>query len=163
MPKRWLKRYLPTPRQVREDRTLRKVFGNLLHDGNLWHLNRKSVTRAVVVGMLMALVPVPFQMVLSAGLALVVRCNLPVAIACVWITNPLTMGPIFYGAYIVGTVVLDVPADDIEFEISWDWLQTQLGAIWEPFLLGCAISGVVMAFLAGLLVHYGWRVHVAWS
>ena len=78
----------------------------------------------------------------------------------VWITNPLTMGPIFYGSYLVGTAVLDLPARDIEFEISWDWLTTQLGAIWEPFLLGCFISGVVCAALAAGAVQLAWRLHV---
>ena len=163
MPRRWLKRNLPTPTQVRENRRLRQVFGTLLHDSNLWHLNRLSVTRAVIAGMLMAWVPVPFQMVLSAGLAIAWRCNMPVAIACVWITNPLTMGPMFYGAYKLGALVLGLPVQEMEFEISWNWLQTQLGAIWEPFLLGCAICGVVMATVAAIIVHVGWRIHVAWS
>ena len=163
MPRRWLKRNLPTPTQVRENRRLRQVFGTLLHDSNLWHLNRLSVTRAVTAGMLMAWVPVPFQMVLSAGLAIAWRCNMPVAIVCVRITNPLTMGPMFYGAYKLGALVLDLPVQEMEFEISWNWLQTQLGAIWEPFLLGCAICGVVMAAVAAIIVHVGWRIQVAWS
>lgn len=163
MPRRFLKSVLPSARKVREDRTLRRVFGGLLHDANLWHLNRTSVTRAVIVGMLMAFVPVPFQMVLAAAGAFMVRCNLPVALAMVWITNPLTMGPIFYGTYVVGTVVLDQPTQNVEFEISLDWLTTQLGAVWEPFLLGCAICGIVMAAIAGVTVHIAWRAHVVRS
>jgi uncharacterized protein (DUF2062 family) len=162
MPRRFLKSWLPSPREVGENRTLSRVFGTLLHDANLWHLNRGSVTRAVMVGLLMAFVPVPFQMVLAAGGAMLVRCNLPVSVAMVWITNPLTMGPIFYGAYVIGSVVLDLPARDIEFEISWDWLTTQLGAIWEPFLLGCLICGVVSAFLGAVVVQFVWRLHVYW-
>lgn len=163
MPRRFLKRLLPSPHDVREDRTLRRLFGTLLHEPNLWHLNRGSVTRAVVVGLLMAFVPVPFQMVLAAGGAIVARCNLPVAVAMVWITNPVTMGPMFYGAYMLGTVVLNEPAKNIEFTISWDWLTTQLGAIWEPFLLGCLICGVVSAALGAALVQVVWRINVVRS
>ena len=116
-----------------------------------------------MVGLLMAFVPVPFQMVLAAAGAVTVRCNLPVAVGMVWITNPLTMGPIFYGSYVVGTAILDVPAKDIEFEISFEWLGTQLASIWEPFLLGCAVSGIVCAFLGATIVQIAWRIHVGRS
>ena len=37
-----------------------KFFGHSLHNPNLWHLNRFSVSWAVSVGLFMAYVPVPF-------------------------------------------------------------------------------------------------------
>jgi hypothetical protein len=40
--KRWLKRVTPDRVQIREHERLR-IFGELLHDPNLWHLNRHSV------------------------------------------------------------------------------------------------------------------------
>ncbi|MBT6276646.1 MAG: DUF2062 domain-containing protein [Chromatiales bacterium] len=161
MPRHFLKRFLPSPRKMRNDRTLTRVFGTLLHNSNLWHLNRSSVTMGVAVGLLMAFVPVPFQMVLAAGAAIIVGCNLPIAVAMVWITNPLTMGPIFYGSYRVGAALINEPAHDIEFAISFDWLSTQLAAIWEPFLLGCFVCGVVSASVGAAIIQIVWRIHVA--
>lgn len=163
MPRRFLRRYLPSARMVREDHRLRRMFGSLLHEANLWHLNRSSVVRAVAVGLLAAFVPVPGQMVLAAAGAIVVRCNLPVAMAMVWVSNPLTMGPLFYITYATGARILGLPRRNIEFEMSLDWLSTQLASVWEPLLLGCLVVGVTTAALGAALVSLLWRVHVGRS
>jgi uncharacterized protein len=160
MPRRFLRRYLPSPASVRGDRTLSRLFGAWLHNPNLWILNRGSITRAIAVGLFMAFVPVPFQMVLSAGAAILIGCNLPVAVAMVWVTNPLTMGPIFYFSYRVGVVILGDTVKAVEFEISWDWLTHQLSEIWEPFLLGCFVMGIACGTLGALAFNGVWRLHV---
>ena len=95
MPKKIIKRMMPDHQTIKENKYL-KIFGNLLHNANLWHLNRHSVAKAFAVGLFFAFIPVPFQMVLAAGLAIIVHANLPLSIALVWITNPLTMPFIFY-------------------------------------------------------------------
>jgi uncharacterized protein (DUF2062 family) len=48
------------------------------------------------VGLFCAFIPVPFQMLLAAPSAIIFSANLPVSIALVWITNPITMPPIFF-------------------------------------------------------------------
>ena len=48
MPRRIIKRYLPDHGKLREHPHLRR-FGARLQDGNLWHLNRRSVSGAVAV------------------------------------------------------------------------------------------------------------------
>ncbi len=159
MPKRLLKRYLPDHEQIRQHKHLRH-FGRLLHDPNLWHLNRRSVPGAFSVGLFMAFVPVPFQMFLAAGAAIVFRVNLPLSVALVWITNPLTMGPIFYLAYKTGALILNQPVEDVSFELSFDWLFTQLGQIWQPFLLGCLFYGTLGALSGNLAIRTFWRFTV---
>jgi uncharacterized protein len=159
MLKELIKRYMPDHQRVREHRYLR-FFGNLLHDPNLWHLNRRSVAGACAIGLFMAFVPVPFQMVLAAAVAIPLRVNLPIAVALVWVTNPLTMPAIFYSSYRVGTWVLGAREMRFAFEPSIQWLMTEMVAIWKPFLLGCFILGTLSAVTGYLLVRLLWRWHV---
>ena len=81
--KKWLKRIMPAPRTLRENRWL-SVFGKLLHDPNLWYLNRRSAAGAFAVGFFMMYMPPIGQMGLAAAAAIVVRVNLPLAVALVW-------------------------------------------------------------------------------
>lgn len=159
MPKKIIRRYLPDHDTLKSHKHLR-CFGDLLHDPNIWHLNRRSVSGAFAVGLFNAFIPVPFQMILAAGAAILMRVNLPISVALVWITNPVTMGPMFYFAYKVGAWTLQMPPTEFEFELSIEWLMNGLGAIWQPFLLGCLILGTTCATLGFVAMRVVWRLHV---
>jgi uncharacterized protein len=160
MPRRLIKRYMPDQQTIRDHKHL-QFLGTLLHDPNILHLNRRSVSGAFSVGLFMAFVPVPFQMVLAAIGAIVMRVNLPISVALVWITNPLTMPPIFYFSYKVGAWILQIPVRDIEFVLSMEWLMRELGAIWQPFLLGSFVSGAAFAVLGNVGIRLLWRLMVS--
>ncbi|MFT5394257.1 MAG: hypothetical protein ACI8PT_004467 [Gammaproteobacteria bacterium] len=159
MPKKLLRRWLPHPHHLRSARGLR-MFGRLLANQDLWSVNRRSVARAGAVGLFIAFIPVPAQMVFAAGAAIWLRINLPVAVSMVWVTNPLTIPFIFYGAYRCGSWLLDRPAPSIEFEASFTWLYEQMSTIWAPLLLGSLVLGVVSALVGYLAISVLWRVHV---
>jgi hypothetical protein len=159
MPKKFIRRYLPDHHKIREHKYL-KHFGTLLHAPNLWHLNRRSVSGACATGLFIAFLPVPFQMVLAAAAAILLRVNLPIAVALVWISNPLTMGPFFYLAYKTGAWILQIPAQEIATDISVEWLMRELSTAWQPFLLGCLIIGAVLALLGFVAMRLLWRLHV---
>ncbi|MDH5777262.1 MAG: DUF2062 domain-containing protein, partial [Gammaproteobacteria bacterium] len=80
MPKKFIQRYMPDHDKIRQHPHLNKMFGTLLHDPNLLHLNRRSVSGAFFIGLFMAFVPMPFQMVPAAALAIYFRTNLPISI-----------------------------------------------------------------------------------
>ena len=164
MPKHLIKRYMPDHQKLKEHKHL-KVFGTLLHSADLWHLNRHSIAGAFGVGLFMAWVPVPFQMVLAAAAAILFSVNLPVSVGLVWVSNPLTMPPLFWFAYWVGASVLGVPPIEVEFELSYQWLETILPLIWQPFLLGCLINGVVSSLLGyyGMRAFWIWHVQRRWK
>lgn len=162
MPKKLIKRYMPDPNKIREHKHL-QVFGSLLHNPNLWHMNRRSVAGAFGVGLFMAAVPVPFQMLLAAAGAIVFRVNLPISVGLVWITNPVTMIPMFYFAYLVGAFVMGTPPtiSQDDMQLTWSWLLSELGHIGTPFLLGCLILGIGGSVLGYFGIHLLWRLNVA--
>lgn len=159
MPKKLIKKYMPDHHKIKEHKHL-KIFGKLLHDGNLWHFNRRSVSGAFAVGLFCAFIPLPFQMVFAAAMAIMARVNLPISVSLVWLTNPLTMPPIFYSAYKIGAFVLGQKAISSDYHMTTAWFSEQLHVIWQPFLLGCLISGIISAFLAYAIIRLLWRLHI---
>jgi uncharacterized protein (DUF2062 family) len=160
MPKKFIKRWMPDHEKIRAHPHLNKIFGKLLHDPNLLHLNRRSVSGAFFVGLLMAFVPLPTQMIFAAAAAILFRVNLPISVGLVWLTNPVTMPPVFYFCYKVGAWILNTPVAKHSFELSWTWLQTEFGLIWQPFLLGCVICGLTSAVVGAAVIRLLWRWHV---
>ena len=159
MAKKFIKRIMPDHQKIKSNKNL-KIFGPLLNNPNLWHLNRSSIAKAFAVGLFFAFVPVPFQMVLAAGMAIIVHSNLPISIALVWLTNPLTMPAIFYFCYVVGTWVLGVPMHSFHFQLSWQWVIESISTIGPAFLLGCGILGVIAAIIGYFGIHFFWRYSV---
>jgi len=160
MVKKYIKKYIPDHEKIRSNPQLNRIFGRLLHDPNLLHLNRRSVTGAMLVGLFMAFMPMPFQMVPAAAFAIYFRVNLPISIALVWISNPITMPPIFYFCYLVGTWLLGTTLIDIEFQLSVEWLTTRMHEIWQPFLLGCFTVASASAITGAVSVRLLWRLHI---
>jgi len=160
-PKELVARYMPDADKIRDHKYL-KLFGPLLLDPALWYLNRHSVAKAFLVGLMCAFIPVPFQMVLAAGGAILVRGNLPISVALVWLTNPLTMPPLFYMSYKVGAWASGIPEQAFSFELNFESLSVELANIWEPFLLGCGILGVSSGVLGYFAIHLLWRWMVAY-
>ena len=122
------------------------VLGDWIYADNLWHINRYSASMAFFVGLFVAFMPIPGQMVAAASLALLFRCNLPLSVGLVWITNPVTMPAIFYLAYKLGAMVIDVPMQKISFELSYHWLTHSLSAILATILAGLFIVRLVLWF-----------------
>jgi len=146
MPKRFIQKISPNPEKLRKHKHLR-FFGGLLHNPNLWHFNRRSISGAFAVGIFCAFIPVPFQMVIAATGAMLFHVNLPVSVLMVWISNPVTMPALFYGCYLLGAWILQTPAQEFAFELSWKWLSESLTHIGEPFLLGCLVAGIASALI----------------
>jgi uncharacterized protein (DUF2062 family) len=159
MPRHLIKRFTPSRSSLKKHKYLRHL-GTLLHDENLWHLNRRSVSGGVASGLFWAMIPIPIQMVMSALSAIVFRINLPIAVALVWITNPLTIPPVFYMNYLIGTWLLGSPAHIGEFKLSFDWIMGELNVIWKPLVVGSLLIAVVLSLLGYFTMRLYWRWHV---
>jgi uncharacterized protein (DUF2062 family) len=159
MPRRFIRKYLPSPSALRESAALRPL-GERLHDPLLWHLHRRSVAGAVFIGLFCAFLPLPLQMLIAGAVAVIARCNLPLSVALVWITNPVTFGPMFFFAYKLGAWLLNSEPVVHKFEVSASWLLEQLSLIWQPLLLGSLVCGWVAGVTGFVAVHVAWRLHV---
>jgi len=163
MPKKFMKRYLPTPERVRAIQSLH-FLGDILHEPNLWHINRHCVARAFLIGIFFTFMPMPFQMIAAAFCAIWFNANLPLSVVLVWISNPITMPPIFYFNYKIGALVLDRPVLDFQFQLSWSWISERLIDIGIPLYLGSVLVGTISACASYMIIQYLWRrkVRKAW-
>ncbi|MCZ6710419.1 MAG: DUF2062 domain-containing protein [Gammaproteobacteria bacterium] len=159
MPKKFLRRYLPNPNTMREHPALRPV-SKWLNNPEIWHMHRRAVAGAAFIGLFCAFLPVPFQMLIAAFLAVASRCNLPMSVALVWITNPITMAPMFYFAYRLGAWLLNMQLEVETIDLSWSWLSSNLGTIGYPLVFGSLVCGWVSGVTGMVVVRIVWRMHV---
>ncbi|MGU9951298.1 MAG: DUF2062 domain-containing protein [Gammaproteobacteria bacterium WSBS_2016_MAG_OTU1] len=129
-------------------------FFTHMYSAGMLKFSEQTVCRGLAIGMFWGFVPIPFQMAPAAFFCWLARSNLPVAILCVWISNPLTYVPIFFLEYKVGvwlfgtTTVIDMEffsnalADGIA-SIPLDVFQTIL----FPLLQGSVVVSIVAALV----------------
>ena len=132
----WLTRHIPTRDTVHSYRLLRPFAGHLTHS-SLWRLTRRSVPRGVAVGLFVAVI-IPFMhTVIAALLAIPTRANVAVAALFTLLVNPLTIPPLYYAAYRIGSwelhhdAALVNPADAERFSSELSrllfWVHEALG------------------------------------
>ena len=136
------------------------LFGSLTQETWLWLFSRRSIARAFAVGLFCAFVPIPGQMLLAAGLAIIFRANFPISVALVWVTNPITIPAMFFSAYKLGTWILGTQLEPFAFEFTLNWLFTELQDRWQPFLTGCFAAGALASLIGYFSVHIYWRLYI---
>ena len=155
MTKNLIKKWFPAYESVRGHRAL-GVLGPRLRAPDLWHLNRRSVAGAFAVGLFVAFLPIPMQMLVAAAIAIWVRVNLPVSVLLVWVSNPLTIPPIAYTAYTIGRWILDEPRRSFRVELTFDWFTGELLTIWKPLVTGSLVLAVVASVVGYVTIRVIW-------
>lgn len=147
---------------------IRKVFKKKRHNPKLDALmkkykiprellsvNRKMVARAVLVGMFIAMIPMPMQMLAVIMVAPFFRFNVPIGVSLVWITNPFTMPVIYYIEYITGNVLLMKEGVD-DIELSLEWFSNNIADIFIPLYVGTAFYSLLFSIGGYYLVNWLW-------
>ena len=106
---------------------------------------------------LFAFMPFPGHPILTARAALGLRVNIPIAALTTFISNPLTMGPMYFFAYRLGVQLLGAEQKPFEIEMSLDWVTHTFVNIWQPMLLGCLLLGTTAALIAYVTLDLVWR------
>lgn len=173
-----LARLLPPPDQLRENRWLRWL-GPALLQPRLWHLSRRRIALGVALGIFFGLLVPLAQMPLSAAGAVVLRANLPAAVASTLVTNPATTAPIYFAAWKLGDALLGEaavgrpgPSQGRETDAAAARAALKMppaagvlakaGAIGKPLLLGLAVMALACSLAAYLLVSWLWIRRVRW-
>jgi uncharacterized protein (DUF2062 family) len=160
---RWLKGHIPTRETIHQYRLLRPFASRLRHP-SLWRLNRRSVPRAVALGLFVGVI-IPFMHTfIAALLAIPARANVAVAAALTLVVNPLTIPPMYIAAYRIGSwelhydasVVSPAAAQRFSSELSrlLFWLHHASGPI-AVGILTIAASAALLGFVTSSLC---WRL-----
>ncbi|MCK6390584.1 MAG: DUF2062 domain-containing protein [Azonexus sp.] len=165
--RRTLKKYLPNPESIRNNRWLRPFAASLLHP-RLWHLNRHSAAGAVATGLFCGLIPGPLQMLAAALCAIRFKINLPLALLTTLYTNPVTIVPLYLLAYQIGRWVLgdgsgflSPPAFSATDFTGWTTaMQQWMLSVASPLATGLLILATALAALGYLITRTAWQIYL---
>ena len=159
MPRRFFRKFAFKRHQLVENRLV-APFRHFLHDQKLWGIRRKTVVPAVAWGIFVAFLPIPGHVLVSVLGSLLIRCNIPVAAVSTFVSNPLTIGPMFYFSYRAGASLLGMEPGPFAIELSLAWLGTTFLSIWQPLILGSVLVGTISAVIAYVFLDVLWRFSI---
>ena len=120
--------------------------------------NRKMVSRAVLLGLFIAFIPMPMQMAAVLALMPFVRFNVPIGLAMCWMSNPLTMPPMYYMEYLTGSFFLGTEVEPVEMTL--EWFSANIDNIFIPLYTGTLFYSVFGSLTAYWLVNHFWKSSV---
>jgi len=117
--------------------------------------NRRMVSKAVLIGIFIAFIPMPMQMALVLAVMPFVKFNVPIALAMCWLSNPFTMPPMYYMEYLTGSFFLG--SEIAPVQMTLEWFSENLDDIFIPLYVGTAFYSVVGSFSAYWAVNHFWH------
>ena len=159
--KRWMR---PLPRRSNIHRyPVLKWFSKFAYDRSyLWSFRSRTIVPALFWGGWIAMLPiVGLQMLVVFFLAIIVRANLPIIIALQWISNPFSMGPIYFADYQIGRIFLHLVGIKYEknkllsAEFNWsDFSFSDLKNLLDtfpPMFVGGSVIGISLGVVSVFL------------
>lgn len=120
--------------------------------------SRKMVSKGVFIGLFIAFIPMPMQMLAVVSLMPFTRFNVPIAISMCWLSNPFTMPPMYYMEYLTGSFILGMETTPVEMTL--EWFSRNIGNIFIPLYVGTAFYSIFGSSIAYYLVNRLWRSSV---
>jgi len=116
--------------------------------------NREMVSKSFLIGLFLAFLPIPMQMLAVLLLMKFLKFNVPVAIALCWVSNPITMPFIFYIEYIVGAFLLNLEIESMQ--ISIEWFNSNFQDIFIPLYFGAFVVATIVSVSFYFLINTLW-------
>ncbi|MBK2124135.1 DUF2062 domain-containing protein [Fangia hongkongensis] len=151
------RKWMPSKSEIQEHKWLKFLHRHMHHE-YLWRFDQNGLAKAAVIGMFMCMMPMPFQMIPAAIFAVLFRANIILAVALVWVSNPVTMLPMMYGSYIIGCWLLGSTPIFHDETLSLSHIFSHLHSVFLPLLLGSAVIGLVSGILLAVLIVFGFKV-----
>jgi len=158
----FLKRHIPTQDSLQRNRVMRP-FARHLGNPALWRMHRRSVPRGVALGLFVGVIIPVMHTLIAALLAIPARANIAVAAVMTLLINPLTIPPLYYAAYRLGSwelhydaaLVSPSAAERVSGELSriLFWVHQASG----PIAVGILTIAVVAAAFGYVASSVLWR------
>ncbi|MDQ1243837.1 MAG: uncharacterized protein QG565_177 [Campylobacterota bacterium] len=120
--------------------------------------NRRMVSKGVFIGLFIAFIPMPMQMLAVVAIIPFAKFNVPIALSMCWLSNPLTMPPMYYMEYLTGSFILGIETTPVEMTL--EWFSENIGNIFIPLYVGTAFYSIFGSSTAYYLVNHLWRSSV---
>jgi len=148
---------------------IRKVFKKKSSDGNkidaflekynlpkaYLAVNRRMITRGVAVGLFWGFIPMPMQMLAVMATTPFLRFNVPIAISMVWLSNPITMPPMYYIEYLTGNFILGREGI-ADIELTMSWFTEHFDEILVPLYVGTSFYSIVVTGIIYVVLNRLW-------
>jgi uncharacterized protein (DUF2062 family) len=122
-------------------------------------INRKSISRGVLIGLFWGFIPMPMQMAAVLALTPFIKFNVPIAITMVWLSNPITMPFMYYMEYHTGTYLLGAEGmNDIKFDFEFNiaWFKENWSNFLYPLYVGTIPYSVGLSSLIYFIINKLW-------
>ena len=159
MKRRYLRLVRKTYRYLRHPRIRKRpwlvALTKPLFSKELWRPCRATVASGLSVGLFCAMLPIPFQTLISALGAMRTKANIPVAMAACWVTNPFTHPPliafqIYLGGWLRQYININLPFDK-PAKISFLGMKVQGSP--ADFTVGFLTTAIILSILAYPIVY----------
>jgi len=120
--------------------------------------NRRMVSKAVLIGLFIAFIPMPMQMLLVLAMMPFFKFNVPIALAMCWLSNPFTMPPMYYMEYLTGSFFSG--SEPLAVEMTLEWFSDNLNDIFIDLYSGALFYSVVGSLSGYWLVNHFWKSSV---
>ena len=118
-------------------------------------INRKSISRGVLIGLFWGFIPMPMQMLAVLSVTPFIKFNVPIAISMVWLSNPITMPFMYYMEYQTGNFLLgDEGLKNIELTLTW--FSNNWNKILTPLYIGTVPYSLGVSTLIYFLINKLW-------
>ncbi len=117
--------------------------------------NRKMVARGVTLGLFIAFIPMPMQMLAIIAFMPFFKFNVPLGLAMCWISNPFTMPFIYYAEYLTGSFFLGVEPEPVQMTI--EWFSKNIDNIFIPLYTGTFFYSIIFSSLFYWLINHFWK------
>ena len=161
---KWLLQHIPTRETIHRHRYLRP-FAPHLGQAALWRMTPRSVPRGVALGLFVGIIIPVMHTAIAAVLAIPLRANIAITAAFTLVVNPLTIPPIYYAAYRIGswelhhdaTLVNPAAAERFSSELSrlLFWIHQASGPI-AMGVLTIAVAAAVIGYLGSAIAWRSW-------